>query len=407
MTRLGSSLSLFGVVRFGSALSVFDFVPVGSSLSLRSFARIGSSLSLVPHICMGSALAVFDRVNFGSSFSLRSICRIGSGLSIGGNVRLGSSVSVFDFSNVGSSFSYRSFGRLGAAVSIFSGLRIGSSFSVMDMATVGSSFSLRSFARFGASISIFGHCVIGDDSQGIVFTTPGKAIYATQTNNAQVRRISFPDPNAGSGGGPAGILHGTWQSDSTITTSDRRLKNAITPLHKTLIQRMSQVNDASHAPGKLGSSSGDTRATKPKNRQDAVDWILRELRPVSFSFKQGIESKSIQGTQRYGFVAQEVQKTVPNLVQDTGSTKSMLYQDLIAMITMAAQDHQERLEQHNGEVGKLRGLLKRLSEKLGHLQKRVVRVIGPFEPKTGLRGTPTPAQHRSKEEHEQRLNKWQ
>lgn len=283
---------------------------------------------------------------------------------------------------------------MGAAISIQGGLRMGSSFSVMSFATIGSSLSLRSFARFGSSISICGSVHIGDASQGVVFQVAGKGVYAAQSDGSKTRRISFPDPNANAGVG--GILHGTWQSDSTITTSDRRLKNAITPLHKTLIQRMSEVKDASPEPGKLDSSSGDARATKPKNRQDAVDWILRELRPVSFSFKQGIESKSIQGTQRYGFVAQEVQKTVPNLVQDTGSTKSMLYQDLIAMITMAAQDHQERLEQHNGEVGKLRGLLKRLSEKLGHLQKRVVRVIGPFEPKTGLRASQTTAQPRSK-----------
>jgi hypothetical protein len=211
--------------------------------------------------------------------------------------------------------------------------------------------------------------------------------------------MSFPD-----GSSYEGTLHGTWEADSAISTSDRRLKSSIAPLHQTLISQMSrargEVDASSDSAGSsaAGSAVGSSSGTGPKKkeRKDAVEWVLRELRPVSFTFKQGIDSKTMQGKQRYGFVAQEVEKVVPSLIHDTGTTKSMLYQDLIAMITMAAQDHQERLQQHNGEVGKLRGLLKTLAEKLGHLQKRVVRVIGPYEPKAGLRATATPAQQWSK-----------
>jgi hypothetical protein len=118
-----------------------------------------------------------------------------------------------------------------------------------------------------------------------------------------------------------------------------------------------------------------------QDRRDAIDWVLRELRPVSFTFRQGADTKSMNrhSQQRFGFVAQEVEKVMPDLVTDTGATKSMMYQDFIAMITLATQDHQERIEQHNGEVGKLRSLVQRLGEKLGHLQKRVARVIAPLE----------------------------
>jgi len=141
----------------------------------------------------------------------------------------------------------------------------------------------------------------------------------------------------------------------------------------------------------VGGGSVGTKKKKKDTRRDAVDWVLRELRPVSFVFREGLDSKNMQGKRRYGFIAQEVERVAPELVREMGDHKSLVYQDFIAMITLAAKDHQERIEQHHGEVGKLRGLLKRLGEKLGQLQKRVSRVIGPFEPKAGLRATAKPA----------------
>lgn len=140
-----------------------------------------------------------------------------------------------------------------------------------------------------------------------------------------------------------------------------------------------------------GAGSGERSKVARPTQHDAVEWVLRELRPVSFSFKQGLDSKGMDGRQRYGFIAQEVERAIPDVVHETGASKAMSYQDFIALLTLAAKDHQERIEQHHGEVGKLRGLLKRLGEKLGHLQKRVSRVIGPFEPKAGLRGSEKPS----------------
>jgi hypothetical protein len=207
-----------------------------------------------------------------------------------------------------------------------------------------------------------------------------KGIYSRDDGGVLTKRMTFPD-----GTSYQGHLHGTWESENVVTTSDRRLKSDITPLHQTLLSRMSHVKGTNDEPSAASSGSSGIGAKK-KTRGEAVDWVLRELRPVSFTFRQGIDSKSMQGKQRYGFIAQEVEKVLPDVVRDLGATKTMMYNDLIAMITVAAQDHQERLDQHHGEVGKLRGLLKRLAEKLGHLQKRVKRVIGPLEPKAVLRG---------------------
>lgn len=172
--------------------------------------------------------------------------------------------------------------------------------------------------------------------------------------------MTFPDRTTG-----GGILHGTWIADAEIATSDRRLKKGITPLHRTLLARM--------ADEKVGPYNKNLAGMK-EQRRAAIDWILRELRPVSFSFRQGIDSKSMNP--RYGFVAQEVERVVPDLVHDDGSNKYMIYQDLIAMITLAAQDHQDRLEQHHGEVDTLRGLVKKLGEKMRQLQSRVSKLTG-------------------------------
>jgi len=104
-------------------------------------------------------------------------------------------------------------------------------------------------------------------------------------------------------------------------------------------------------------------------RSTAINWVLRELRPVSFSFRQGSDCKSMHP--RFGFVAQEVERVLPELVHETGQSKYMAYQDLIAMITLAAKDHQVRLERNRGEVSKLQGMVGQLAGTLDHLSRRI------------------------------------
>jgi len=49
----------------------------------------------------------------------------------------------------------------------------------------------------------------------------------------------------------------------------------------------------------------------------------------------------------------------------------MVYQDLIALLTMAAQEHQERLNRNSDEFGTVKTLIAKLAGKLTKLQKRV------------------------------------
>ncbi len=132
------------------------------------------------------------------------------------------------------------------------------------------------------------------------------------------------------------FLIGTWRSDVTITASDRRLKQDVTPLQQTLKELM----------GKAG-------------KVDSTSWLLRELRPVSFKLNDGSD------LQRFGFIAQvrfqqnklylflqDLERLLPNIVRDASNERSegdvqqpikaVVYQDLIAVLTVAVQKHEVR-----------------------------------------------------------------
>eukprot|EP00445_Apocalathium_hangoei_P063519 CAMPEP_0204113546 /NCGR_PEP_ID=MMETSP0361-20130328/3722_1 /ASSEMBLY_ACC=CAM_ASM_000343 /TAXON_ID=268821 /ORGANISM="Scrippsiella Hangoei, Strain SHTV-5" /LENGTH=371 /DNA_ID=CAMNT_0051063927 /DNA_START=64 /DNA_END=1179 /DNA_ORIENTATION=+ len=340
-TRLGSSLSVFGVVRLGSTLSVLDFAQVGSTLSVRSWLRLGSALS------------VFDFAHLGSSLSLRSLTRLSSSLSIFGEMRLGSSLSVSD--------------------DLFFGSRL----------------------HFGTSDTYIHY---DSGSTELRFYAGGN------------KRMSVSSTG--------GDLHGTWSSESIISASDRRLKRSIEPLHLRLAAHASMAAAtpagtpagaaaelASSWPRRMalrasaalgGGRSAAGAASQPEvasptelrpqsARARAMDWLLRELRPVSFTFKgEGPEAKF----SRYGFVAQELEKVLPDMVRTVQprGEKHVAYQDMIAVLTLASQVQQERLIAHEkraqvrsrklqSQAGRLRKVQRTIS-KLSTRMERWEMVVG-------------------------------
>ncbi len=79
---------------------------------------------------------------------------------------------------------------------------------------------------------------------------------------------------------------GTWTSDVAVTTSDRRLKKDIVPL----------------------------RPGRDRDDQQGAGWIVRELRPVSFTLRgDSWEDEGQVGKRRFGFIAQV--KTLGYLLQ--------------------------------------------------------------------------------------------
>merc|ERR1711988_1794320 len=91
--------------------------------------------------------------------------------------------------------------------------------------------SVRSFARFGSAISLAANLRLGGPGKIMVFATQNTYIRETSGNNIEVyvqgsRTASFE--------ADGGILHGSWNVESSLVTSDRRLKSNIMPLQRTL-----------------------------------------------------------------------------------------------------------------------------------------------------------------------------
>jgi len=203
---------------------------------------------------LSSLLVILDFVTVGSLLSLQSLAHIGSGMPSSGITRTSISPVVLDFANVGSSLSLRSVARLGATISVWGGVRLASSMSVFDFALVGSSLSLRSIGRFGSSLSIGGTLVLGTGN--LKFAALDAGIWGRNSDKTYTRRMSFPD---GTGGNYEGILHGQWQADVAISTSDRRLKSSITPLHQTLLTHMSRAQEGIPETGELDPAAAPPR----------------------------------------------------------------------------------------------------------------------------------------------------
>merc|ERR1719321_1157974 len=299
-------------------MSVLDFVHLGSTLSLRSFSRFSSSMS------------VLDFVHLGSTLSLRSWGRLSSAVSVRGLARFGSTLSLFDDGRLGSSLSVRSFAKAGSSVSVRGLSRFGSVFSmsVLDFLHLGSSLSLRSFARLGSSLRVNAGQMIALD--GSTSATPARILYDSTTSKTQIYGGGGATKSL-SMGTAGGTLHGVWVSDNAIASSDRRLKKDVAPL-------LAHVLNVADLP-----AEGKDLAAEP------TAWLLRQLRPVSFT-------RSASGSRSYGFIAQELEKLLPDVVQPLATSeegeglKGVAYQDLIALLTVFVQQQQLRLERGEQQV---------------------------------------------------------
>jgi hypothetical protein len=284
-------------------------------------------------------------------------------VSVRGLSRFGKSMSVLDFLHLGSSLSLRSFARLGSSLSIAGTMplpsisvrglsRFGKSMSVLDFLHLGSSLSLRSFARMGSSISVHGGLLLGDNSyirynSGIEMRVSGaRALTATSTG---------------------GTLHGAWNVDNIISTSDKRLKRDIEPLALALAKEAE-----SREPSSADALNADT----------SISWVLRELRPVAYRFNRGSEAKYM----RLGFIAQELESVLPMLTRPISDAplgdeafKGVVITDLIAVLVSHAQTTQRTLEAQVQELQSLRQRVADLEARLGSLSNDFERRVGALE----------------------------
>jgi hypothetical protein len=74
-----------------------------------------------------------------------------------------------------------------------------------------------------------------------------------------------------------------------------------------------------------------------------MGWMMRQIRPVSFNYRDGPQKMQ----KRLGFIAQELEEVVPQVTREQGEgsakTKSVMYMDLIAVLTSMIQELGENL----------------------------------------------------------------
>jgi hypothetical protein len=159
-----------------------------------------------------------------------------------------------------------------------------------------------------------------------------------------------------------GILHGTWTANTgdSTWTSDLRLKTQIAPLFDVVMGKYEALHGAGgmfrdpQGRDKLRSLrpvETETSAPTPsvsvvgsevsqQTKDEAVLALMRQLSPVSYKYKNNSESKY----SRFGFVAQDIEKMLPDVVRqhytgdsDLPTARAMMYRDLISVLTMGMQ----------------------------------------------------------------------
>lgn len=346
-------------------------------MSLRSILRVGSTVSI-----SGTDVSDVPMVLY-QPFSIQTMVHLGSTFSCFGILRLGSALSVLDWTHIGSTLSLRG------------GCRLGSSLSVLDFVKMGSSLALRSFSRFGASMSIVGVARLG--SRLSVFDnicmSPDKLVtfpeggWSMGWNNA-ASKLEFLKTGVTKSpltlNSAGGDLHGTWSVESIVSASDRRLKRDVHSLAATLPRKTFSSKSVDGQP-----ASDALQALRPKRYQGlgARGFGLRGLKESPIEE----EEPSIR------FDPREVEEVLPDLVlphpsaaqgadaADAEVRTGILYQDFLALLALAAQERQRRLEQH----------LVREREEVIRLQQQEIVIEGLERQVNALRGRFTRLRNRS------------
>eukprot|EP00435_Cladocopium_sp_Y103_P072219 s154_g39.t1 len=426
--RTGSAVLVFDFIHMGLLLLVpssgeesltrsappmlaLDFVHPNSSLLLRGFAHMGFTSSVLAPVICGSTSSVVTAAQFakfpvtgitalGSSTSLRNSARpdfslpaLGEVWYVGVSVRFAmraalGSVGFFSLSELCLSrpclvnFAFRAlwFSHITAKLCMtwftaFTLLTAAWRMRAMEVSafpTFSNSRFLPSLAMLKRSKSSSGLSAAGTlQVPNTVSFSPNSYMYYTGTQiqwyMAGTRVLAFD--------GSGGTLHNTWVSNTVLTVSDRRLKKDIKPLQRSLrdllTPQASEPDVATAAP-----------AGAPKGEDAGALWMLRQLRPVSYYFKKGSESKYM----RFGFIADELESVVPQVVRqgrsdELSNPKSVVYTDLIALLTAAAQGQQQVIERQQGRMDKLLSDFASLKTELVNLKQEEFEV-----PRKNLRG---------------------
>lgn len=124
--------------------------------------------------------------------------------------------------------------------------------------------------------------------------------------------------------------------------------------------------------------------------------IIRELRPTSYAYRQTdkYELLNLPKGRQYGFIAQEVERVIPDLVRDTDvqfnesvadpekkghhteQLKAMNYQMLIPVLTQGIKEQQEQLEKLQSKYQSLEQAYRDLEDQLSDIRKSLPQEAG-------------------------------
>lgn len=214
--------------------------------------------------------------------------------------------------------------------------------------------SVKSFTKLGSYLRL--------NDQQLQFSTDANT-YAEYNSGIQfyvggTRKLSMTSSK--------GQLHGTWESDGVVTSSDARLKREIQPLRDT-VARLQQRAASSARP------AGSTAQGLPETL-DPVHWLLMQLKPVSY-----IALHDETGGTRFGFLADDLEKVVPDMVRhsdDEARTKRVYLMDMVSLLVANAQQQylalkaleascNQRHGAHEERLRRVEQAVERLASRLG------------------------------------------
>jgi hypothetical protein len=153
------------------------------------------------------------------------------------------------------------------------------------------------------------------------------------------------------------FLIGTMQADSINLSMDTnniecRKKNSGTGFSASTLH-LQKSGGAIRYYGSFGSGSDQKLKKDIKPLGKGLKEILK-LKPVSFKWKSSPESGA-----NFGFIAQDVEKVIKEVVSDDGydKTKTVAYLEIIPVLTNAIQEQQSQIETLEQRIQKLEKLM--------------------------------------------------
>lgn len=296
-------------------------------------------------------------------FALHTFVRCGSSVSVFGISRLGSSLALLDGACLGATVSLRSWNRLASSLSVLQFVQLGSTLALRSFLRHGSAMSLVDVIRLGSTLSVFDSFCL---SPGKIVKLPGWTI----SYDASSQDMHFTKLDSGGNSRPltivpsGGNLHGTWSADSIISSSDRRLKRKVVPLQHTL------------------------HVGRRTPKQARASRLLRELHPRRVAVASGEAGRPPEV--KYALGTAEVMRLLPGAARQDG----ILYQDIIAVIALAAKERQQRLDdsqaaeaQDEARIRQQDGLIQALERQVAMLHRLFMRLQlqNPLPPRSAGR----------------------